>query len=243
MSEPARTRKKLAAYLRVSTDRQAEQGLGLELQEAGIKQWAKANGHRIVSWTRDEGVSGSNGLETRVGLAEALAAIRDKRAAGVVVLRLDRLARDLVLQEQLLAEVRRMGGEVFSTSAGEAAFLVDDPDDPSRALIRQILGAVAQYERAMIRLRLRSGRARKSENGGYAFGPPPLGYRAEGRELVADVDEQAVVARIRELRAESRSLREIAAALTAEGFRPKRSARWHPGTLGLIVNRIESTRD
>jgi DNA invertase Pin-like site-specific DNA recombinase len=229
---------KLVAYLRVSTDRQAEHGLGLAVQEAATRKWAKANGHRIVLWSRDEGVSGSNGLEAREGLPEALAAIRRKDAAGLVVYRLDRLARDLVLQEQLLAEVKRMGGEVFSTSAGEAAFLNDDPGDPSRKMIRQILGAVNEYERSMIKLRLRSGRARKRESGYAGDGPPPFGYRAEGRELVDDPDEQAVLARIADLRAEGLSLRQMAAILTADGFKPKRSAVWHPGSLRLIIKRM-----
>ena len=48
-----------------------------------------------------------------------------------------------------------MGAEVFSTSDAEQGYLQDDPSDPSRKLIRQVLGAVAEYERAMIRLRLR----------------------------------------------------------------------------------------
>jgi DNA invertase Pin-like site-specific DNA recombinase len=130
---------RLVALLRVSTDRQAEHGLGLEVQEVVIKQWAKPKGHRIVLWTRDEGVSGSDGLDTRDGLAEALGALRSRQAAGLVVYRLDRLARDLVVQEQLLAEVWRMGAEVFSTSPGEAGFLTDDPDDPSRKLISRSL--------------------------------------------------------------------------------------------------------
>ena len=60
------------------------------------------------------------------------------------VYRLDRLARDLIVQETVLAEVKRLGGEVFSTSAAEAGYLSDDPDDPSRKLIRQVLGAVAE---------------------------------------------------------------------------------------------------
>jgi DNA invertase Pin-like site-specific DNA recombinase len=230
---------RLVAYLRVSTDRQAEHGLGLQIQEAAIRTWVKQNGHRIVLWARDEGVSGSNGLETREALAEALAALQSRTAAGLVVYRLDRLARDLVLQEQLLAEIRRMGAEVYTTSSAEAGYLADDPDDPSRKLIRQILGAVNEYERSVIRLRLHSGRARKSHNGGYAYGPPPLGYRAEGRQLVADEEEQRVIERIRTLRAEGRSLRQIAEALTAEGFRPKRSTTWHPASLRLIVNRME----
>jgi DNA invertase Pin-like site-specific DNA recombinase len=66
--------------------------------------------------------------------------------------------------------VRRLGGGAFSTSAAESGYLVDDPDDPSRKLIRQILGAVSEYERAMIPLRLRSGRHRKAKHGGFAYG-------------------------------------------------------------------------
>jgi DNA invertase Pin-like site-specific DNA recombinase len=226
----------------VSTDRQAEHGQGLDVQRAAITKWAKQEGHRIVLWCADEGVSGSNGLESRAGLPEALGALQDGVAAGLVVYRLDRLARDLVLQEQLLAEIRRIGKELFSTSSGEAAFLADDPDDPSRKLIRQVLGAVNEFERSMIRLRMRSGRSRKREGGGYAGdGPPPLGYRAVGRELVADDDEQEVLDRIRALRAEGRSLREIGTMLTAEGLRPKRSDSWRPGSLALIVRRLEAT--
>jgi DNA invertase Pin-like site-specific DNA recombinase len=132
-----------------------------------------------------------------------------------------------------------MGAQVFTTSDAEAGYLGDDPDDPSRKLIRQILGAVNEYERAMIRLRLRTGRARKREHGYAGDGPPPFGYRAEARQLVEDAGEQAVVARIRVLRGEGRSLREIAATLSAEGYRPKRSSTWHPGSLRLIVNRLE----
>ena len=217
---------KIAAYLRVSTDRQAEEGLGLEIQEQAIRGWARQHGHRVVLWCRDEGVSGSNGLEMREGLADALQALKDHRAEGLVVYRLDRLARDLVLQEQLLADVRRMRTEVFSTSAAEASYLGDDPDDPSRKLIRQVLGAVNEYERAMIALRLRSGRRRKAENGGYAYASPPYGWRAVGRELIEDESEQTALRRMRELRAKGTSYREIASTLHEEGHAPKRGTIW-----------------
>jgi DNA invertase Pin-like site-specific DNA recombinase len=231
---------RLVAYLRVSTDRQAEEGLGLEVQEQAIRSWAKSEGHRVSLWCRDEGVSGSNGLEDRLALPEALEALRDRRAGGLVVYRLDRLARDLMIQEQLLAEIRRMDAKVFSTSKGEDAYLVDDPDDPSRRFIRQVLGAVSEYERAMISLRLRSGRRRKAAKGGFAYGSPPMGFRAEGRELVPDDGEQAAVARIVELRAEGRSLREIADRLDQEGIKSKRGGRWHPQTLRRVLERSEA---
>jgi DNA invertase Pin-like site-specific DNA recombinase len=117
-------------YLRVSTDRQAEEGLGLEVQEVTIQEWAAANGHHVIRVFRDEGISGSNGIETRVGLGEALQALNNWSAAGLVVYRLDRLARDLVLQEQLLAECWRLEAQVFSTSKSEGDYLENDPSDP-----------------------------------------------------------------------------------------------------------------
>jgi DNA invertase Pin-like site-specific DNA recombinase len=230
---------RVVGYLRVSTDRQAEDGFGLEVQDAAVRAWAKAGGHTLVGFHRDEGVSGSNGLDSRRGLPEALEQLRDKRADALVVYRLDRLARDLIIQETLLAEVRRLGGHVFSTSAAESGYLADDPEDPSRKLIRQVLGAVSEYERSMIALRLRSGRRRKAENGGFAYGSPAFGQRADGRGgLVADPGEQAAVDRIRQLIAEGVSLREMAATLTAEGYRPKRADRWHPESLRRIVARL-----
>jgi DNA invertase Pin-like site-specific DNA recombinase len=228
----------VVGYLRVSTDRQAEEGLGLEVQEAAIREWAEANGHHVVKVFRDEGISGSNGIETRVGLAEALELLGNG-AGGLVVYRLDRLARDLVLQEQLLAECWRSDAQVFSTSKAEADYLENDPSDPSRALIRQVLGAVGQYERAMIRLRLEAGRKRKGAKGGYAYGGPPFGFMAANGELVPEPSEQATLARIGELRSQGLTLREVGARLDTEGLRPRRGGCWNSGILSKIVRRSD----
>ncbi len=229
---------KLAAYVRVSTDRQAEEGLGLDVQRAAVETWAKENGHKVTLWAADEDVSGANGLDQREGLLDALEALKAEPAAGLVVYRLDRFARDLMVQEMVLSELRRLGVEVFSTSPGEAAYLSDEPDDPSRKFIRQVLGAVAEYERAMIALRLRSGRRAKAERGGFAYGSPPFGYRAEGGELVPDEGEQAVIARIAQLRHDGASLHKIAETLTTDGYPPRRSARWHVESVRRIVSRM-----
>jgi DNA invertase Pin-like site-specific DNA recombinase len=228
---------RVVAYLRVSTDRQAEHGFGLDVQERAVKTWVRQHGHRLVGIHRDEGVSGSNGLDTRLGLADALAAVRAGKADGVVVPRLDRLARDLVLQETLIGEVRRLGGQVFSCSDAEAEFLVDDPADPSRQLIRQILGAVNEYERSMITLRMRGGRERKRAAGGYAgFGSPPYGWEAVDKALVPVEAEQRAIGRIRELRSAGLSLRNIGGVLTTEGHSPKRGGHWHPQTLARVLD-------
>jgi DNA invertase Pin-like site-specific DNA recombinase len=229
---------KLIAYLRPSSKRQADHEPSLAEQRKAIQAWAPEHGHRIVAWYSDEGTSGANGLDARTGLPEALGDLKDARAEGIVVSRLDRLSRDLIVQEQLLAEVWRMGAEVCSTAAGEAAYLArDDPGDPSRKLIRQVLGAVAEYERAMITMRLRVGKARKRAAGGFVGGGPPFGYRAEGRELVPDPTEQAALARARELRDQGRSLRQVATTLQAEGHRPRRSGRWHAETVRAVLAR------
>jgi DNA invertase Pin-like site-specific DNA recombinase len=234
---------RIVGYIRVSTNRQAERGFGLDVQERTIRAWAKANGHQLVGIHRDAGVSGSNGLGSRVGLADALDVIRDKQATGLVAPRLDRLARDLIVQEQILAEIRRLGGEPFSCSPAEAGYVTDDPDDPSRKLIRQVLGAVSEYERSMVALRLRSGRRRKADRGGYAYGSPHYGTRAENKALVADDAEQATLDRIRELHSEGASLRTIAETLTAEGYAPRtsklrKSNEWHPESLRRIIARL-----
>jgi DNA invertase Pin-like site-specific DNA recombinase len=231
---------RVAAYLRVSTDIQAENGMGLDVQRQAIKEWAKAHKHRVALWTSDDGVSGSNGLDNRSGLLDAVQAIRDKAVLGIVVYRLDRLARDLVLQEQLLAEVWRMGGHVWSCSQSEDAYLQPDGDgsDPSRKLIRQVLGAVAEYERAMIRLRLRSGKARKAANGGWIGGQVPYGWDAVDGQLTENEVEQRALRLMRQLHARGLSSRQICSQLEAEGHRTKRGAtNWQP----RVVTRLLAT--
>lgn len=227
---------RLVAYLRVSTDLQAERGLGLVVQERSIRSWARANGHRVVAVHRDEGVSGSNGVEDREGLPAALELLRDRRADALAVARLDRLARALTVQEAILGRVWAFGGEVVTADAG--LVLRDDPDDPMRTAMRQMAGVFAQLDRSLITKRLRDGRRLKAERGGFAYGAPPLGKRPVRGELVDDPDEARTVARIRELHADGRSLREIAAALTQEGHRTKRGGRWHPETLRRVVARL-----
>jgi DNA invertase Pin-like site-specific DNA recombinase len=227
---------KVSAYLRVSTDKQAERGNGLDVQRAAITRWAKAEHHKITGWHVDEGISGSNGIDTREALPSALADVRERRAAGIVVYKLDRLARDLIVQETLIAEIRRTG-EIFTTSAAEAGYLADDPDDPSRKLIRQILGAVNEYEKSMIVLRMKSGREVKAKRGGFAYGSPAYGQRAENRELVPDDAEAPTVARIMAMHQDGLSLRQIAAALNQDGIPAKRGGAWSAKTVSRVVGR------
>ena len=230
--------RRLVPYLRVSTVLQAEEGLGLEAQLAAIEaRVAELGDELLLPSAVDAGLSGTLGLAERPGLAAALERA-EAAGGGVVVYRLDRLARDLVLQEQLLADIWRRGLEVVSAAAGEDHYLTPATEDPSRALIRHVLGAVAQYERAVIRLRLAGGRQQKLAREGWAGGRPPYGRRAEGRRLVPDPAAEAALARARDLQP-GRSLREVARLLEEAGIpAPGGGTRWHATTLRRLLRRL-----
>lgn len=227
---------RLIGYARVSTRGQVIHGTSLPGQKKAIRKWCKDGGHRLLDICEDGAVSGTKALHEREGMYCALEVIRDKRADGIVLQNLDRFARELTVQEGALAAIWGHGGRVFCYESGEV--LRDDPDDPMRTAMRQMQGVFAQLERALVVKRLRTGRLRKAEAGGYAVGGPRYGHRAEGRALVPDAGEQATLDRIRELHTADASLRQIAATLTAEGYRPKRSDRWHPETLKRIIARL-----
>jgi DNA invertase Pin-like site-specific DNA recombinase len=227
---------KVVAYLRVSTEQQVRIGYGLEAQRADIKRWARAEGHHVVAWCSDEGISGSNGIETRAGLFDAIAAVKDGSAAAIVFTSLDRLARELTQQEGVLAEIWAAGGKVFALGDG-GEILEDDPDDPMRKAIRQMRGVFAELERGLIRQRMAKGRAVKAAQGGYIGGAPPLGYRSAGGQLTPEPVEALAVDRIRNGHKTGLSLRAIAADLETAGLRTKRGATWHPTTIARVLAR------
>ncbi len=229
---------RIIVYVRVSSVNGDDHETSAAEQADHITTWAQAHGHTIVATYADEGVSGKeDALPLRVGLATTLAALSANEADGVCVYRLDRLARDMVLQERLLGEIRRIGAQAFTTSESEAAFLGDDPKDPSRALIRRILGAVNQYERDMIAMRLAGGKAAKRAHGGYIGGHVPLGKRVVDGELVDDPAGLVAIERMRTLRTEGHSLRAIADILNSEAMPTQRGGRWHAGTVRQALAR------
>lgn len=224
-------RKRVIGYLRVSTAEQVL-GYGLDAQAKALKDYAKAQGLKVVAVLRDEGQSGSNGLDDRKGLAEALARIEAGDASALVVKSLDRLARDLLLQETVIARLRQVGADVLSATEPDM-----ESEDPTRVMVRQMLGAIAQYERAVIRGRMMSGKAAKGARGGYTGGQPRYGTQAKDRQLAEFPEEKAIVETVLRLRAEGRSYREVCTALEAEGYRPRRAEHWQPAVVRKIALR------
>jgi DNA invertase Pin-like site-specific DNA recombinase len=227
----------MIAYLRVSSAGQID-AWGLDRQKAAITTWTKANGHRIVGWHSDEGVSGTLGALQRPGMSQAIEAI-GRTAEGLVVADLDRFARQLMVQEAALKVIWKAGGHVFTATGGEVQ--QDDPNDGARTLIRQVLGAVIQYEKHQAMKRMCAGRTAKAAAGRKATGSYPYGYEGRGKGRERDAaprdDEQQAVVRIAELRRSGRSYRQIAMALDHEGLPPRRAESWSAMTVRNIAVR------
>src|SRR5215469_5471782 len=206
------------AYLRVSGKGQIE-GDGFTRQLEAIRRYAAAHDIKIARVFRDEGVSGTKDLENRPAFVEMMTALHSNGTKLVLVEKLDRLARDLMIQETIIGDLRRNGFELVSVMEPDLL-----QDDPSRKLMRQIFGAIAEYEKTMIVLKLRGARARTKKKQGRCEGRKPFGYY-EG--------EAEALERIRTLRAEGLGFDRIAARLNEEGVPTRTGKLWH----GVVVNR------
>lgn len=229
---------RLVSYLRVSTTGQLD-GYGFDVQREHIRQWAKTNGHKIIGEYTDA-VTGKADAADRPGLLEALQMVRrPPEAEGIVVGKLDRLARQLTTQEAILSLVWREGGRVFTAEDGEV--LRDDPDDPMRTAIRQVQGVFAELDRKTVVKRLRDGRKAKAEAGRHAVGQYRYGLQGAGKGRERDAapreDEQVVVDRIVQLRGAGASYRAICEALDAEGLKPRKAAAWSAMTVRNVAVR------
>jgi DNA invertase Pin-like site-specific DNA recombinase len=212
-------------YLRVSGKGQLE-GDGFPRQIAAIKKYASMNGIRIARTFRDEGVSGTRDLENRPALQELMLALHSNGTKLVLVERLDRLARDLMIQESIIADMRRNGFEIVSVTEPDLC-----SDDPSRTLMRQILGAFAQYERSMIVQKLRGARQRIRAKTG----------RCEGRKAFGNRPGEAeVIERMKELRKQGFAVDRIAELLNTEGAKPRAGRQWYATSVYRVLKAVEA---
>ncbi|MBI1369485.1 MAG: hypothetical protein GC162_12630 [Planctomycetes bacterium] len=221
---------KTFAYLRVSGKGQVD-GDGFPRQREAVAKWAKGHSCEVACEFRDEGISGTKDGFDRPGLSDLFLAIRGNGVRTVVVERADRLARDLMVSEVILAEFRKLGVTVIAADGGTDLTVGDD--DPTRVLIRQVLGAVAQFEKSVIVQKLRAARERKRR----------AGERCEGRKPFGETEaERATIERIRELRRKPRGgermgFRTIAKTLTAEGCPTRTGKPWSDSVVYNIAKR------
>jgi DNA invertase Pin-like site-specific DNA recombinase len=213
---------KVFGYLRVSGKGQLHRD-GFTRQRLAIEKYCTIHGHQLVQVFAEKAVPGSTDMVDRPEWREMVGQALEGGAEAVVIERLDRLARDLIVQEHIIGDVIKRGLTLLSTAEPDLC-----SSEPTRILIRQILGAVAAYDKAMIVLKLRGARERMRERTGRCEGAKPYGTFA---------GEAEVIDRMRTLRANGAHLSAIAGALNADGVRPRLGTQWFPMTVSRILER------
>jgi site-specific DNA recombinase len=210
------------AYLRVSTDKQADSGLGIEAQQAACEQWAAANGYDLQVFV-DEGISGAADIADRPALLDALQAIG--KGDVLLVAKRDRLSRKRTNMGLIEYMIEKAGARLVSV-AGEGT----DEEDPMSALIQStIFDLLAQMERIQASVRTKAAMAAKRRRGEYLGGVVPFGQRlaADGVRLETDQDEASILDVIKRLQTEGLSLRAIADELNRRGIHRRDGQAWH----------------
>ncbi len=228
---------KAIGYTRCSTNEQADSGLGLEAQAERIRAYCTMRGSVLLDLITDAGVSGGKPLALRDGGQRLLTAIRERKADGVVMLKLDRMFRNagdcLTTVERwekagVALHVVDLGGNAIDTTSAAGRFML------------VVLAGAAEMERNLTRERTRSAMAVKRGNG-QRIGTVPYGYDLadDGATLIPNESEGAVIAEIRAWRAAGRTLERIAAALTDRGVPTKtgKSSEWTHQAVARILAR------
>jgi DNA invertase Pin-like site-specific DNA recombinase len=217
MTQPTRT---AFGYLRVSGKGQLD-GDGFVRQRETIERYAAANGVTVTEWFEEQGVSGENELDDRPALSSLLSALYANGTTLVLIEKLDRLARKLTVQESIIADLQKNGFELVSVCEPDLC-----NDDPSRVLLRQFMGAIAEYDKKMVVAKLRVARQRIRSIKGRCEGRKPFGTR-EG--------ESFVVARVHDLRALGKSQTEIARAMNEERQPTRTGGKWYAATVSRVL--------
>jgi DNA invertase Pin-like site-specific DNA recombinase len=171
-------------------------------RSCAIESYAKAADYVIVDWFYDPAVKGSDAVTERPGFRDMLDRIAGNGVRTIIVESPNRFARDLAVQ---------LAGQDFLKNLGVALIPATAPDfftedTPTAVLVRQVLGAIAQFEKASLVAKLKAARDRKIAQG----------IKCGGRKTYAERSPELVAA----LRAERPrlSLRRIAARLAEQGY-------------------------
>ncbi|MBV9144365.1 MAG: recombinase family protein [Acidobacteria bacterium] len=217
--------KKAFAYLRVSGRGQIE-GDGFTRQLTAINKYAAANDIKLVRVFREEGISGCTDWESRPAFSEMMGILLSNGVRTVLVERLDRVARDLLVQESVIGDFQRKGLKLISVSEPDLL-----SDDPSRVLMRQMLGAFFQYEKTLLVAKLRGARQRIRVNTGRCEGRKPYGDRP---------GEAAIIEQMKQLRHDGMSVDKIARELNTAGILPRAGARWYATSVYRVLRNADA---
>lgn len=221
---------KVYSYVRVSTSKQADKD-GPIRQRAAIKEFCAKH---ILEDCGEffEDVSGTVEGVDRPQFASMLQRIEDLRlnniqVEGFVVESMNRLARDLMVSELLLKVCRERSIRVFTCESGVLQDATADQADPSRVLIRQIMGAVAEFMKSELVKKMASARARIRAEKGRCEGEKPYGEKP-GEKIVRDL----IISLYNNM--EWKPAR-IAKALNGDGHKTRHGLDWTKDTVYKVL--------
>lgn len=205
---------RVVGYMRVSGKGQVEEG-GFPRQEQVIRQFCKTHGLELEQLVREEGISGTVEGPDRPELSKVL---QSEGVDAIVVEKLDRLSRELLVQELLIRDARIKKFAVFSAEFGRLEDVASTSLTPSQTAMRQILGAIAEMDKSNAVSRMAQGRDRSSEK---------LGRRCEGRKPFGEDNpyNKKVLYKILAMYDAGLKTRLIIQALTAEGLINQRTGK------------------
>jgi len=176
-------RKAVYGYIRVS-DKSQVKGDGFPRQIKAIEEYAEQNDLEVIHIYKEKGVSGT--LENRPALTEMMLDLQENKdgVKTVVIEQINRLARDVLVQENILQDLKGQGVDMFSAVDGDLKLL---EDDPNREFIRIVLGAMSMYDKKMTVLKLKAARDRKRKKDGKCEGRK--GYWEEHGDLIKRIKQ------------------------------------------------------
>ena len=207
-------------YLRTSTLTNAGEGKDSERrQRIAIADYAKRAGYMVADedWFYDVDVKGADPVTERSGFKAMLDRIAGNGVRTVLVEDASRFARDLIVQLTGHDYLKKLGVTLIAANAPDH-FL---EDTPTAVLIRQVLGAVSQFEKSNLVAKLKAARDRKKADTG----------KCGGRLSMLERDPHIVEAAKRLSEEKHRSLREIAVELQTMGFATKKGTPFQPGVV------------
>lgn len=215
-------------YIRVSTEKQATEGVSLEAQQARIAAWCRANGYELVNVYVDAGISGKR-MDTRKELLAALAAL--KKGMALVSYSLSRLARST---KDALAI-----GEAVAKKKADLVSLSEKIDTTTAAgkMMFQMLAVLAEFERNLVAERTTNALQHKKQTNQRYCNQTPYGFEAIGDRLVPVPKEAKVVSEIHEARQKGTTLQCIADRLNSRKIPTKTNKQWQPATIHLLLKR------
>lgn len=217
------------SYLRVSGQGQVA-GDGFPRQREAIAEYCARHGLTILGEFLEKGVSGTiEGLD-RPAFAEMVdkaEQLTDFKIQGIVVENMDRWARTLIVGEVLLGQCRQRGLKVFCTTTGDLVDMADENiDDPHKKLYRQILGAIAEFEKCCMVNKLRGARRRKRMLGFGCEGAKPYGQKPGEGDILREM---------RALKERSFNLEEIALELNVQGRKTRFGKKWNKSNVFVAM--------